>query len=89
MIHSQLSAITCVLFVVCSSAESSERSCFIPPLKDLVVGDRSLSPYEFQPSEFASLYDRTAVEVEAYRYRWSWDRYQVKGMFVSLRSMLK
>ena len=68
MILFLLSVVTCVLFLVCSSAESSERPCFIPPLKDLVVDDRTLTPYEFIPSEFVSLYDRTGVEVEAYRY---------------------
>ena len=91
MIHSLLSAVTFALLIVCSSADISERPCFIPPLESMVVNNRTIDPYEVrQSADHPSLHNLTKVNVRAFTYKWSFHRYYtVKGMLVSLRSTLK
>ena len=71
MILSLLYAVTFVLPFACISAELSERPCFIPlQWFNLVVNHREVRPNELRQSDvFPSLYRKTGVVVDAYKYK--------------------
>ena len=84
MVDIVLAVGTFALLVASTSANLDANPCFVPTVEPLVINNRVLAPFEFQPSYLPSLYNMTAVKVRATKYNDSLSgSYFVEGMFIS------
>ena len=84
MVDNVLAVGTFALLDASTSANLDANPCFVPTVEPLVINNRVLAPFEFQPSYLPSLYNMTAVKVPATKYNDSLSgSYFVEGMFIS------
>ena len=82
MMHSLFRAVTLVLLFAWSSADLSERPCFIP----LQWLNLAINPTELtKTAALPSLYNRTGVEVDAFKYKATKGKNYLRGMFLTTR----
>ena len=80
MMQSLFRAVTFVLFFAWSSAELSERPCFIPlQWLNLVINPTELR----RSAALPSLYNRTGVKVDAFKYKATNGLNYLRGMFLT------